>query len=50
MEIIVNSVSIAAIDAGVGARLEHPSTPEPTSSLSIMVSCIGQLTSSVSVC
>jgi hypothetical protein len=50
MEITVNSVSIAAIDAGLGAHLEHPSTPQPTSSPSITVSCKGQLTSSVSVC
>ena len=38
MEITIDSVSIEAIDAGVGAHLEHPSTPRTKSSPSITVS------------
>lgn len=39
MEITVGSVSIEAIDAGVGAHLEHPGTPRTKSSPSITGSC-----------
>ncbi|EEE61452.1 hypothetical protein OsJ_15698 [Oryza sativa Japonica Group] len=31
--------AVITIDAGVGVHLEHPSTPQPKSSLSIIVSC-----------
>ena len=38
MEITVDSISIEAIDAGVGAHLEHPGTPQTKSSSSRTVS------------
>ncbi|BAF25223.1 Os09g0446400 [Oryza sativa Japonica Group] len=46
--VVVDSTSVEAaaldhviitVDAGVGAHLEHPSTPQPKSSVSIAVSC-----------
>jgi hypothetical protein len=39
MEITVDSVSIKAIAAGLGAYLEHPGTPWTKSSLRNVVSC-----------
>ena len=38
MEITVDSISIEAIDVGVGAHLEHPGTPRTKSSSSRIVS------------
>jgi len=39
MDIIAGSVSIEAINAGLGAYLEHPRTPRTESSSSVAVSC-----------
>ena len=39
MDITAGSVSIEAIDAGLGAYLEHPRTPRTESSPSVAVSC-----------